>query len=322
MKVSGGVTFTSNIYAPNIVTSINGATGDITGLSASTVMLGSTNSNFTRYLVFAATAGDQSLLIDNITTPLSYNPFAGTIGAKIFNATGVGANQVKLDGTLPSLFATDGSDTNTFGPYSFAHSGPKSLIFISGSPSPGHLFIGGVRFSDGDPDEEYATSTWGYTFPAAQGNSGQAIFTNGNGQLYWSNAVSTFNGATGEIVGVSSVNGQTGAVKVGRSLSVYAPTTSDNITMFYTTNALTLTNIESVLRGSAGPGVTFSVRYGTDRSAAGTEVVTSGIKCTNTTNGLSTTSFNNGTITGSSFVWLTVSGVSGTVNELSVTLEF
>jgi hypothetical protein len=179
------------------------------------------------------------------------------------------------------------------------------------------------------------------------------MFTDGGGQLYWGTVsssssgvssfngltgavqgvssvngatgavqvVSSFNGLTGAVVGVSSVNGLTGAVKLGRSISVYAPTTTDNITMFYTSNALTLSNIESVIRG-AGTGVTFSVRYGTDRSATGTEVVTSGINCTNTTTGLSTTSFNNGTISASSFVWLTIAGVSGNPNELSVTLEF
>jgi hypothetical protein len=141
------------------------------------------------------------------------------------------------------------------------------------------------------------------------------------GNIVAPNIVSSFNGSTGAVQGVSSVNGLTGAVKIGRSISVYAPTTTDNITMFYTSNDLTLSNIESVVRG-AGTGVTFSVKYGTDRSASGTEVVTNGINCTNTTNGLSTTSFNNGTISASSFVWLTVSGVSGNPNELSVTLEF
>ena len=149
-------------------------------------------------------------------------------------------------------------------------------------------------------------------------NTGVLSFNGSTGAV---TGVSSFNGSTGAVTGVSSVNGLTGAVKIGRSISVYAPTTTDNITMFYTTNALTLSNIESVIRG-AGTGVTFSVRYGTDRSASGTEVVTNGINCSNTTNGLSTTSFNNGTISASSFVWMTIAGVSGSPSELSVTLEF
>jgi hypothetical protein len=147
---------------------------------------------------------------------------------------------------------------------------------------------------------------------------GVASFNGSTGAVQ---GVASFNGSTGAVQGVASVNGLTGAVKVGRSISVYAPTTTDNITMFYTSNALTLSNIESVIRG-AGTGVTFSIRHGTDRSASGTEVVTNGINCSNTTNGLSTTSFNNGTISASSFVWMTIAGVSGNPNELSVTLEF
>jgi hypothetical protein len=318
------------------VWSINGSTGDITELSASTVVLGSTNINATRYLVFAATAGDQSLLVDNKTTPLSYIPNSGTIGAKVFEAT-QGSYTAKIDAPIGAIYVSDSSsgNVNTATPYGFEYNSAVTPYFFVSTAAPIFFITPSFRISDGDYDQAYGPSTWGYTFASATGASGQAMLTTGDGQLYWGNSVfsfngqtgavvgvSSFNGSTGAVVGVSSVNGQTGAVKVGRSLSVYAPTTSDNITMFYTTNALTLTNIESVLRGSAGPGVTFSVRYGTDRSAAGTEVVTSGIKCTDTTNGLSTTSFNNGTITGSSFVWLTVSGVSGTVNELSVTLEF
>ncbi len=90
--------------------------------------------------------------------------------------------------------------------------------------------------------------------------------------------------------------------------------------MFFVEQPWALAEIRSVVRGSS-PSVTFSIRYGTDRSAAGTEIVTSGITCTNTTTGVATTSFNNGTIPAGNFVWLTTSAQSGTVNELNVTLN-
>jgi collagen type VII alpha len=342
---TGVLSFNGSTGAVVGVSSVNGKTGDITGLSASTVIIGSTNSSATRYLVFAATAGEQSLLVDNVTTPLSYVASSGTITARTFDGT-FGTNSAKLDGATPEIFISDSVDGIVIGIEVIDKSGPNSLKISA--PGITLSSVGGIQFTD-----DYTSPTWAYTFPAAQGTSGQAIFTNGGGQLYWGTVsssssgvssfngltgavqgvssvngatgavqvVSSFNGLTGAVQGVSSVNGLTGAVKVGRSVSVYAPTTTDNITMFYTSNALTLSNIESVIRG-AGTGVTFSVRYGTDRSATGTEVVTSGINCTNTTTGLSTTSFNNGTISASSFVWLTVAGVSGNPNELSVTLEF
>ena len=120
---------------------------------------------------------------------------------------------------------------------------------------------------------------------------------------------------------VYNVNGLTGNVDVPRSMSMYAPTASENITLFYTTSAITVSKITSVVRGSS-PSVTFSIRHNSDRSNAGTEVVTSGITVTNTTTGTSTTSFNSASIAANSFVWFTTSAVSGTITEIAVSVEF
>lgn len=114
---------------------------------------------------------------------------------------------------------------------------------------------------------------------------------------------------------------RTGSRMGPKSLTVEAPTNTENISMFFAEQPWTLKEIRSVLRGSSTPSVTFSIRYGTDRSAAGTEIVTSGITVTSTTTGVATTSFTNGTIPAGNFVWLTTSAQSGTVNELSVTLN-
>jgi hypothetical protein len=212
---------TGAVVFNNYVTSINGKTGDVTGISASTVMLGSTNSNATRYLVFAATAGDQSLLIDNVTTPLSYNPNTGTVGAKIFDAT-FGASQVKLDASIGSIYISDGAEISTAVPYGFEHYGTSPHYFYNAATSPTFIVTPALRVSDGDYDVNYGPSTWGYTFPSANGTSGQAMFTNGGGQLYWgtvasssSSGVLSFNGSTGAVVFnnyVTSINGATGAV--------------------------------------------------------------------------------------------------------------
>jgi hypothetical protein len=320
------------------VSSINGATGAVTNINAATVTATATNVNATRYLTFVNGAGDTGIFIDTTTTPLTYNPAGGAIGAKKVTLT-TSANVITVDSAAPNVVLTDGTNISTFGVDSFAAS--YVLPFTISNT------VGLTLSSDAI---SFEGTGYGYKFPSANGSNGQVLTTNGAGTLSWTTAggavssvsgsgsgisvspttgavivsntgVHSFNGLTGAIAGVSSVNGLTGAVKIGRSISVYAPTTTDNITMFYTTNALTLSNIESVIRGT-GTGVTFSIKYGTDRSASGTEVVTNGINCTNTTNGLSTTSFNNATISASSFVWMTIAGVSGNPNELSVTLEF
>lgn len=106
-----------------------------------------------------------------------------------------------------------------------------------------------------------------------------------------------------------------------KSISIPSPTSSDIFTLFYTKNSSTLTKIESVLRGSSSPSVSFTIKYGSDRSS-GTPVTSSAMTVTSTTTGLATTSFSSGTIPAGNFVWIEVTAVSGTVDELSVSLQF
>jgi hypothetical protein len=103
-------------------------------------------------------------------------------------------------------------------------------------------------------------------------------------------------------------------------VTIPSPSSSENTTIMYTTTQMRVSRILSGIIG--GTSVTFSIRYGSDRSAAGTEVVTGGIACTNTTTGLSTTSFNNATIPANNFVWITTTAKSGAVTELNVSLAF
>jgi hypothetical protein len=199
-----------------------------------------------------------------------------------------------------------------------------------------------IYYSDGDSSQWVDASPTGEPGPAGPtgpaGNSGNiqigtvttgapgtsATVTNsGNGTF----AVLNFTIPTGN-TGATGNTGNTGdtgpqgpaGISTPRSITIELPTATEKIPMFYAYEAITLRQIESVLIGSSSPSVTFSVRYGSDLSASGTEVVTSGITVTNTTFGLATTSFNNGTIAANSFVWITTSAVSGTVNYLNVSL--
>jgi hypothetical protein len=137
--------------------------------------------------------------------------------------------------------------------------------------------------------------------------------------------VSGATGATGAIgatgaVGASGATGVTG-VAAPKALTIINPTSSEDVVLFFTTTSITFSQIRSTVMGTT-PSVTFSIRYGTDISAAGTEVVTGGITCTNTTTGVSTTIFNNATVPLDNFVWLTTSASSGTVDQLAVSLLF
>lgn len=127
-------------------------------------------------------------------------------------------------------------------------------------------------------------------------------------------------GSTGP-TGLTGATGATGST-APKAIAINSPTASEKAVLFFTSQQITISAIRSALIGSNTPSVTFSIRYGTDISASGTEVVTGGITVTNTTTGLNTTSFNSATITANNYVWITTSATSGTVNQLHVNLLF
>lgn len=108
---------------------------------------------------------------------------------------------------------------------------------------------------------------------------------------------------------------------VTKSATIIAPTSSDSFTLFWSNSALSLAEIRSVVSGTS-PSATFTIYTGSDRSGTGNTVMQSGIVCTNTTSGNVQTSFSNSSVQANSFVWITVTAVSGTVNDINVSLRF
>ena len=109
---------------------------------------------------------------------------------------------------------------------------------------------------------------------------------------------------------------------LSESKSINSPGAAEDASVFFTNRAITVTEMRAVLRGSATPSLTWTVRHGTDRDAAGAEVVTSGTVTTSITSGSDVTSFNDATIVADSFVWLETTAQSGTVNEVNVTIVY
>jgi hypothetical protein len=107
-----------------------------------------------------------------------------------------------------------------------------------------------------------------------------------------------------------------------KSITVEDPTSSEDISVFFTNKAITISEIRAVLVGSASPSVTWTIRHGTDRSAAGAEVVTGGTTTTSISTGSDVTVFNDATIVADSFVWLETTAQSGTVDELHITIVY
>lgn len=123
------------------------------------------------------------------------------------------------------------------------------------------------------------------------------------------------------VQGVVSANSFVGGSEM-KSISIESPTATEDITLFRTTRDISITQFDAVLLGSSTPSVTYTIRYASDRSAAGTEVVTSGSTTTSTTTGNSVTSFNNASIPSGSWIWIETTAQSGTVDLFSLTLNY
>ena len=81
---------------------------------------------------------------------------------------------------------------------------------------------------------------------------------------------------------------------MSKSITIESPTATEDLSMFYTDDAITVTKIVFVITGSTS--VTTTIRHHTDRNNAGNEVVTSGTVANSTTTGNVVTSFNDATI--------------------------
>ncbi len=108
-----------------------------------------------------------------------------------------------------------------------------------------------------------------------------------------------------------------------KSITVEDPSSSEDLTMFFTDRAITINEMEAVLaNGASTPSVTWKIFHHTDRSNAGNAVVTAGTTTTSVSTGSIVTSFNDATIPANSWVWIETTAQSGTVPELHVTIQF
>jgi hypothetical protein len=116
---------------------------------------------------------------------------------------------------------------------------------------------------------------------------------------------------------LASLRGEPGEPGLPRAITVPYPRPGDAFTIFYTEEPVTLAQVRGLVRGDS-PSVAVELRYAADRSAAGT-LATAPITLTNSTTGQAVT-VQNMPIPAGRFVWLVVTDVTGTVEEVSMTL--
>ena len=125
--------------------------------------------------------------------------------------------------------------------------------------------------------------------------------------------------------GVTGVQGATGikASSLSKSITIESPTSSEDITIFYTNIAITIAAVEGVINnGTATPTVTCQIYHSTDRSAAGNTVFASARAVTSVTSGDNLTLGGDTTVPANSFVWLQTSAQGGTTPELHLTIRY
>ena len=106
---------------------------------------------------------------------------------------------------------------------------------------------------------------------------------------------------------------------LSRTLTLEEPTVSDDITIFRTDVAIVIQEVIAFSTGTS-PDTTYDIKYSTDRSAAGTSLVSSEQTTSVSTGDVATIS--NVNIPANSIVWLEVSAASGTSVYLSLDIRY
>lgn len=103
-----------------------------------------------------------------------------------------------------------------------------------------------------------------------------------------------------------------------KSVTIVSPTGSENVTLFYVNAAVTVQQLTASVRGT-GPSINVDVFYAPTPATSGTSLVSGGVTVTDTS---IVTSFANAVIPANSYVRLALSGMTGTVTELAISLDF
>ena len=104
-----------------------------------------------------------------------------------------------------------------------------------------------------------------------------------------------------------------------RTLTLQAPTSSDDITIFRTDVAITVQEVIAVSVGTT-PSTTYQLKHSTDRDAAGSNLTTSVTTTSKTTGNVATLSV--AAIPANSWVWLETTAASGTNVILTVDIRY
>ena len=119
--------------------------------------------------------------------------------------------------------------------------------------------------------------------------------------------------------GTDGLNGITGG---NPTIVVETPTDSEKLPMFKTKVAITVSDLYCTLIGDTSPSVTWTIRFSSDLSSVGTEIVVGGTTTVSTTTGDEITVLTNPSIPALSHVWIETSALGGNVTILTATVIY
>lgn len=119
--------------------------------------------------------------------------------------------------------------------------------------------------------------------------------------------------------GPTGATGATGASGPPKAITIAIPQIGDEFTLFNTQVATTLTSVVGVVRGNTSPSVTLELRYAADRSTTGT-LATVSTTINSTTTG-TTIPIQNMPIPINQFLWVKITNVTGSVQEVSISVK-
>jgi hypothetical protein len=107
---------------------------------------------------------------------------------------------------------------------------------------------------------------------------------------------------------------------LSRSATIIDPVATDDMTLFFTPVAITVTDVRSHITGSTN--VVFNISHAATRTGTPLDVFTSDITLTSTTGQSNNSGFNDATIPANSWVWVDIVSVSGTPSRFHATVIY
>ena len=106
-----------------------------------------------------------------------------------------------------------------------------------------------------------------------------------------------------------------------KAITIEDPTNAENVSMFFTDVAITITQVNDVVQGTT-PSLTWDIVHATTRNNGTPNELFGTDRVTTSESGAETTSFTDATIPAGSWVWFVSSAQSGTTDEFNVTIEY